>query len=56
MVLFKQFIETYPKKLESTDLIEQGDYPKTIKQVIAFLKKENIYETVLKLLANVKNR
>jgi hypothetical protein len=38
MVLFKEFILTYPTKLEANGMAEEQDCPQTIKEVIVYLK------------------
>lgn len=54
MYLFKEFILTYPAKLEPQEMQEEGAAPKTVGDVIVYLKQENIYETIVKLLAVAK--
>ena len=56
MHLFREFILTYPTKLDPTVLIEEGDTPHTIKEVLAYLKVHNIYDDVLRLLTVTKSK
>lgn len=54
MYLFKEFILTYPAKLDPQEMQEEGAAPKTVADVIVFLKQEKIYETIVKLLGVAK--
>ena len=56
MYLFREFILTYPVKPDPEAIQEEGDMPIIIKEVITYLKNENIYDNVLRLLAAVKTR
>lgn len=54
MYLFKEFILTYPLRLDANSMQEEGAAPKIIADVVDFLKKEQIYEVLLRLLGCVK--
>lgn len=56
MHLFREFILTYPSKVDPNVLLEEGTVPHTIKEVLAFLKEQRIYEDVLRLLAVTKSK
>ena len=54
MYLFKEFILTYPAKLDPNEMVEEDGTPKVVGDVIEYLKKEQIYEVLLRLLASAK--
>ena len=56
MRLFREFILTYPNKIDPNAINEEGDFPHTIKEVIDYLKTQNIYDDILRLLAATKTR
>lgn len=56
LVLFREFILTYPKKLDQVAIEEETNSPQTIKEVIVYLKQENIYDIVIRLLGSAKIR
>lgn len=55
MYLFKEFILTYPPKLDPQEMQEEGA-PRTVADVVVFLKQERIYETLVKLLGVAKGK
>lgn len=54
MYLFKEFILTYPAKHDPNEMQEEGGAPRIIRDVVEFLKKEQIYEVLMRLLAGAK--
>jgi hypothetical protein len=56
MELFKEFILTYPVKVDPNEMQEEGGAPKNIADVVDYLKKESIYDVLLRLLNVVKTK
>lgn len=54
MYLFKEFILTYPLRLDPALMHEEQAAPQVISEVVDYLKKEHIYENLLRLLGCVK--
>ncbi len=54
MYLFKEFILTYQTKNEVVEGEIEENCPKTITDVVNYLKNEHIYDTILRLLGQNK--
>ena len=53
--LLKDFLLSYPEKLPM-DIEDHDDAPTTLYEAISYIKKQNIYERVLKLFMSSKQK